>query len=92
VTNRADGSYLDFYDSINRIEGNILTLYNSYGIAPVGWQTPKTNWSYDQQFSYKDTNRIEGNEQALYQMVNGIIQEYVVCGQSLNLCAMTWNN
>jgi hypothetical protein len=92
VTSRSDGSYLDFYDSINRIEGNILALYACYGIAPAGWITPKTTWTYDQPFSFTDTNRMEGNELALYNMVSGIIQEYVVCGQSLVICGLTWNN
>lgn len=92
ITNRSDGSYLDFYDSLNRIEGNILALYNCYAVAPTGWVDPKTTWSYDQSFSYQDTNRMEGNELALYNMINGILQEYQVCGQSLNICGLVWNN
>jgi hypothetical protein len=92
VTSRADGSYLDFYDSINRIEGNILALYACYSITPSGWITPKTTWTFDQSFSFADTNRMEGNTLALYNLVNGIIQEYVVCGQSLAICGLTWNN
>ncbi len=92
ITNRIDGSYLDFYDSINRIEGNIQILCNCYNAAPVGWITPKTTWFYDQAFSYADTNRMEGNELALYNQINGVIQEYVVCGQNLNICGMGWQN
>ena len=92
VTDRADGIYLDFYDSINRIEANILALYNCYSVAPPGWIAPKTTWSYDQPFSYVDTNRIEGNELALYNQISGIIQEYVVCGQGLNICGLGWQN
>lgn len=92
VTSRADGTYLDFYDSINRIEGNILALYTCYSIAPSGWITPKTTWTFDQPFSFTDTNRMEGNTLALYNLVSGIIQEYVVCGQSLAICGLTWNN
>jgi len=92
VTSRADGSYLDFYDSLNRIEGNILALYAAYNVAPAGWVVPKTTWIYDQPFSYVDTNRMENNTLGLYNQVNGIIQEYVLCGQSLTICGLTWNN
>ncbi|SPF53382.1 conserved hypothetical protein [Candidatus Desulfosporosinus infrequens] len=92
ITNRSDGSFLDFYDSLNRIEGNILVLYNCYNVAPSGWIAPKTTWTYDQPFSYIDTNRMEGNELALYNMVNSIIQEYVFCGQSLTICGLGWQN
>ena len=92
ITSRADGSYLDFYDSLNRIEGNLLALYACYSVAPSGWLTPKTTWTYDQPFSYNDTNRMEGNELALYNMVNGIIQEFVMCGQSLAICGLAWQN
>ena len=92
ITDRTDGSYLDFYDSVNRIENNMLTLYNCYAVLPPGWQTPKTTWSYDQSFSYQDTNRIEGNELVLYNLVNGIVQEYPVCGQSLAIAGLGWYN
>jgi len=92
ITNRIDGSTLDFYDSLNRIEGNILSLYACYNVAPLGWIAPKTTWTYDQPFSYIDTNRMEGDELALYNMVNGIIQEYVACGQSLTICGLGWQN
>ena len=92
ITNRVDGSTLDFYDSLNRIEGNILALYNCFSSPPAGWVAPKTAWSYDQAFSFSDTNRIEGNELALYNQTNGIIQEYIVCGQGLAICGMVWQN
>lgn len=91
VTNRTN-SYLDFYDSLNRIEVNILALYNCYAVSPTGWITPKIIWTYDLPFSYLDTNRMEGNELALYNMVSGIIQEYPICGQSLNICGLGWRN
>lgn len=91
ITSR-DYSTLDFYDSLNRIESNILALYNCYAVAPPGWITPKTTWTYDQPFSYVDTNRMEENELALYNMISGIIQEYPVCGQSLAICGLGWYN
>ena len=92
ITNRADGSFLDFYDSLNRIEANILALFNCYCVAPTGWVTPKTTWTYDMPFSYVDTNRMEGNELGLYNMLNGILQEYPVCGQGLAICGLGWYN
>ncbi len=91
ITSR-DYSTLDFYDSLNRIESNILALYNCYAVAPASWITPKTTWTYDQPFSYTDTNRMEGNELALYNMISGIIQEYPICGQSLSICGLGWRN
>lgn len=91
ITSR-DYSTLDFYDSLNRIENNILTLFNCYGVAPPGWVPPKTTWTYDMPFSYKDTNRMEGNELALYNMISGILQEYTFCGQSLVICGLNWYN
>jgi len=92
ITSRSDGSTLDFYDSINRIEGNILALFSCYGVAPPGWIAPKTSWTYDQPFSYVDPNRMESNELALYNQINGIIQEYVYCGQDLAICGLGWQN
>jgi len=92
ITNRSDGSFLDFYDSLNRIESNILALYACYNVAPSGWVAPKTTWTYDQPFSYIDTNRMEGNQLALYNQINGIIQEYPVCGQGFNICGLGWYN
>lgn len=92
ITSRSDGSYLDFYDSLNRIEGNILALYACYGVSPSGWIIPKTTWTYDMPLSFNDTNRMEGNELALYNQVSGIIQEYLVCGQGLAICGLGWRN
>ncbi|SPF51247.1 conserved hypothetical protein [Candidatus Desulfosporosinus infrequens] len=92
ITNRTDGSTLDFYDSLNRIEGNILALFNCYGIAPPGWITPKTTWTFNQPFSYVDTNRIEGNELALYNLVTGAMVESLFCGQNLAICGLGWHN
>ncbi|MDR3541071.1 MAG: hypothetical protein P4L69_08945 [Desulfosporosinus sp.] len=93
IVNRSDGSYLDFYDSLNRIEGNILALYNCYEVAPVeAWIAPVITWTYDLPFSYQDTNRMEGNELGLYNMLNGIIQEYTYCGQGFEICGLGWYN
>jgi len=92
ITNRIDGSYLDFYDSINRIEANVLALYACYSVAPSAWIVPQIDWSYDMPFSFNDTNRIEGNELALFDQTSGIIQEYLVCGQGLAICGSGWQN
>jgi hypothetical protein len=92
IASRADGSYLDFYDSLNRIEGNILSVYNCYKNAPSGWLTPVTNWTYDMPFSYVDTNRMENNELGLYNMLNSVIQELPYCGQGFEICGFDWYN
>ena len=90
IINRVDGSTLDFYDSINRIESNIEALFNCYGISPPGWVLPKTTWTLEQPFSYVDTNRMEGNLLALYNLINGI--ETPFCGQNFAICGLGWFN
>ena len=74
-----DNSSIDFYDSLNRIENNILTLKNSLH-EPIEWVEPKTTWQSLDFFNYVDANRLEDNLLALYVLVNDIINYFKYCG------------
>jgi hypothetical protein len=75
-------TYLEYYDSLNRIENNMLTLKNS-SYEPLGWITPITNWvSVTDIFDYTDANRLESNILALKEMMDGIISNILYCGDA----------
>ena len=78
ITNR-DNTNIDFYDSLNRIENNILTLKNA-SYEPAGFIQPKTDWESLQGFSYIDANRLELNLLLLYILVNAIKGGLLHCG------------
>jgi len=78
VNTSRDNTSIEFYDSLNRIENNILA-FAIY--LPLVWVTPKTNWASLSNFDYSDANRLEGNLLALYNMINNIIAEFRYCGQ-----------
>jgi len=76
----------DYYDDLNRIENNILSIKNATW-EPLTWTTPQTNWqSVKQSFSFTDTNRMESNLLYLYNMLNDLKQGLLKCGDSLNIC------
>lgn len=80
ITNR-DMTAIEFFDSMNRIESNILALKNA-SYQPVDWITPKTDWvSVNEAFDYNDANRLETNLQALYMLLNSIIAYFKYAGQ-----------
>lgn len=89
VTNRTQAS-IDYFDSLNRIEGNIGTIKDAIG-QPLTWTTPKTNWvSAYSSFGYADANRLESNLYELYKLTSNVIDEMEYCGaitagQSFNL-------
>lgn len=79
VTDR-DMTRIEFYDSLNRIESNILALKNATH-QPLEWETPKTNWvSVYDQFDYVDANRLEKNLKELYNLANRIKDYLQHCG------------
>jgi hypothetical protein len=89
ITSRTNLS-LDFYDSLNRIETNILillqTLLLSIGYMPSAWIPPVTNWTYDVPFDYNTPNRWEQNLNLIYAIFNNVITEYKYCGASNSVC------
>lgn len=70
---------IDFYDSLNRIEGNIQTLADNF-YTPVGWDVPKTDWQSGKGFKYSDANRLEKNLFLLYELVTKTIDSMKYCG------------
>ncbi|MHB8077422.1 hypothetical protein [Desulfosporosinus fructosivorans] len=84
VTNR-DITRIEFYDELNRIEGNILAIRNAL-YEPPGWITPVTDWFSLKSFGYIEANRLESNLLALYTLLQNI-QNYFqysgvpTCGQ-----------
>lgn len=79
ITNRTKTS-IEYYDSLNRIERNILALKNAT-YQPTGWITPKTNWvSVVDAFGYTDANRLESNLANLYQTISNIADAHLKCG------------
>ena len=91
ITNRTMSSF-DFYDSVNRIENNILLLEAGLGFTPTGWVTPIINWTYGAPFSYTDANRLEVNLNGMYNNINNINAEVLYAGQSLAICGYDWKN
>lgn len=78
VTNR-DMTKIEFFDSLNRIEGNIQTLADLF-FEPVGWIEPKTNWQSGQPFDWRDANRLERNLALLHDLLLKAFESYKYCG------------
>lgn len=74
-----DNTRIEFYDDLNRIEGNIQTLCNTAG-TPLVWTTPKTTWVSLDSFNNVDAIRLENNLLQLKNMVENIIAELRYCG------------
>lgn len=82
VTSRTN-AYIDYYDSLNRIEANILAL-KECSFQPLTWSAPKTTWvSVIDAFSYIDANRLETNLSGLKAMIDEIVKAYLYCGDSM---------
>jgi len=78
VTNR-DMTRIEFFDSLNRIEGNIQTLADNF-FEPTGWEEPKTDWQSGQRFDWRDANRLERNLQLLYELLLKAFNTLKYCG------------
>lgn len=78
VTNR-DTKRFEYYDSMNRVEGNEQILADNF-FQPVGWETPKTNWRSGGRFDYRDANRLEKNLLLLCDLVLKAIDNLKYCG------------
>lgn len=59
TTTRTETS-VEFADSLNRLEENILTLGQKLGF-PQDFITPVTSWNYNMPFGFNDANRLEKN-------------------------------
>lgn len=78
VTDR-DMTRIEFYDSLNRIEGNIQTLADNF-FEPVGWIDPKTNWQSGQPFDWQDARRLEINLKLIYDLLLKAFDTLKYCG------------
>lgn len=80
VLTSRDMSSIEFFDSLNRVEGNLVILANA-SYQPPGWITPVLNWaSVDASFSFVDANRLEFNLQALLTLINNLKSSFVYAG------------
>lgn len=79
TTNRTNTRF-EFYDDLNRIEGNILNLKESF-YKPIDWETPKTTWfDTEQGFKNADANRLEKNLDAMRELIVDTENGYPRCG------------
>ena len=78
VTNR-DMTRIEFYDSLNRIEGNIQTLADNF-FEPNGWEPTKTDWQSGQPFDWRDARRLERNLYLIYDLIYRAIESLKYCG------------
>jgi len=82
-------TYLEFYDSMNRIESNIEKLGDSF-FLPDGWEPMNTNWvSGETPFDYQVANRLENNLYLLEDLLRRIPQLSTICGDPLSICGMS---
>jgi hypothetical protein len=79
VSNRTKDS-IEFAVSLRRIEKNILFLGNELK-TPTGFIIPRTDWDYNQSFSFEDANRLEKNLVLLNNYVTGNVSARLYCGQ-----------
>jgi hypothetical protein len=78
TTNRTE-SRIEFADSMNRIETNIfrlkLTFPETYDFNPS-----KTNWTYDEPFSFADARRLEQDLYDMWYRIENNISNIPYCG------------
>jgi hypothetical protein len=79
ITDRTKNS-IEYANSLRRIELNTLFLGNELN-TPSGFITPKTEWAYNQSFSFEDANRLEKNLVILNNYVVSQLSAYYYCGQ-----------
>lgn len=77
VTTR-DIKYIEFAESLNRIERNQELLKKSY--TPSNWIENKTDWKANSPFDYNDAARLEINLALLYAFYKGNASAFKRCG------------
>lgn len=71
---------IEFYDSLNRVEGNIADIAVGFYTPASGWETPKIDWESGKPFSYRDARRLERNLYELYLLVRALFGGMRPCG------------
>lgn len=84
VTSRTNTT-ITFYDDLNRIENDILTLKNNL-FEPLGWSPPKTSWVSLDKFGMVDANRLENNLKLLYDMAVNVYSYLMYSGEARTIC------
>lgn len=79
VLTSRDMSSIEFFDSLNCIENNLIILANA-SYQPPGWVTAKTNWASLDPFGFVDANRLESNLQNLLTLINNIKASFIYAG------------
>lgn len=79
VTNRTETS-IEFADSLNRIETNILNLKLTFP-NPDLFEESKTDWVHDTPFDFSDANRLERNLYDMYYNIEANISNIPYCGE-----------
>jgi hypothetical protein len=71
-------TYIDYLDSINRLEGNLEALRTNF-VTPTGYPGTKA-WSQGIAFDYNDMNRLERDIQLLFEILFKVYASFVQCG------------
>lgn len=71
-------TYVDYLDSINRLEGNLETLRTNF-LTPPGYPGTKA-WSRGIGFNHEDMNRLELDIKLLFEMLFKVYKGFVYCG------------
>jgi hypothetical protein len=78
ITTR-DMTRIEYFDSMNRVEGNIQTLADNF-YEPIGWEAPRTNWASGNRFYWRDARRLERNLLLLYTLFLQAVESLRYCG------------
>jgi hypothetical protein len=73
-------STIEFADSLNRIETNILRLILTFPNTTI-FQEMKTDWTHDVPFDFSDANRLEKNLYDMYYNIENNISNIPYCGE-----------
>lgn len=75
-----DNTTIEFYDSLNRLEGNVQSICNNF-YTPPNFQGTNTNWRSGQYFDFKEATRLENNLLLLFYLIQNTINAFVYCNQ-----------
>lgn len=79
VTKNRNEITVEFADSLNRIETNILRLILTFP-NNSRFQDPKTDWTHDMPFDFADAIRLEKNLYDMYYSIENNISTIPYCG------------
>lgn len=75
---------IDYISSVNRIEGNLTILKDSF-LMPSGWLNGIT-WTVGTGFDYTHANRWENNAKILYELAQNVYNYFKYCGSINAVC------